>query len=353
MTKNHLKDFFPMIRSREEILSEIQSKKNLKDIYEGWNEKQRETFLDSCTGARGVKMLYDSFFKEIMNPDVTPERLEELLSLILGQKIRILKVLPNESSRVAEESSLLIMDIVVQLADGSIANIECQKLGYAFPGQRAACYSADLLMRQYKRVRGEKEKSFAYRDIKKVYSIIFYEKSPGEFHKFPGNYIHKSRQKTDTGLKMELLQEYVFIALDIFSEIRQNNGIRNKLEAWLTFLGCDDVEVILELIKMYPEFKPMYEQVYEICRNMEQVMGMFSKELQEMDKNTVQYMIDEMQDTIDKQGDTISKQEDTISKQEDTISKQAEQLADKDLFISKQAAKMEFLERRIRELERK
>ena len=71
----------------------------------------------------------------------------------------------------------------------------------------------------------------------------------------------------------------MFISLDIFSEIRQNKGIRNKLEAWLTFLGCDDVEVILGLIEKYPDFCPMYEQVYELCCNVERVMRMFSKEL--------------------------------------------------------------------------
>lgn len=34
-------------------------------------------------------------------------------------------------------------------------------------------------------------------------------------------------------------------------------------------------------------------------------MGLFSKELQILDKNTVQYMIDQMQDTIDEQKNTI------------------------------------------------
>ena len=76
-------------------------------------------------------MLYDSFFKEIMNPETTPERLEEFLSLVLKQKVTILKVLPNDSTRIADESSLLIMDIVVELADGSMANVEVQKVGYA------------------------------------------------------------------------------------------------------------------------------------------------------------------------------------------------------------------------------
>ena len=104
------------------------------------------------------------------------------------------------------------MDIVVQLADGSIANVECQRIGYKFPGQRAACYSADLLLRQYKRVRGEKGKKFSYKDIKKVYSIIFYEQSPKEFHAFPNDSIHRSKQKTDTGVEVELLQEFLLLA---------------------------------------------------------------------------------------------------------------------------------------------
>ena len=110
---NKLQLYFPQLRSREQVLDEIKSRENLKTIYETWNEEQQHYFLDICSGARGVKMLYDSFFKEIFNPDVVPERLEELLSLLLRQKVKILKVLPNDSTRIADESSLLIMDIVV------------------------------------------------------------------------------------------------------------------------------------------------------------------------------------------------------------------------------------------------
>ena len=67
----------------------------------------------------------------------------------------------GDSMRIADETSLLITDIVVELEDGSIANVEMQKIGYLFPGQRCACYSADLLLRQYKRVRGERKRSSA------------------------------------------------------------------------------------------------------------------------------------------------------------------------------------------------
>lgn len=171
---NILQQYFPAIRTQEEIMEEITESERLWILWQNWNVDQQKEFLNFCTGIKGIKILYDSFFKEIMDPDTAPERLEELLSLILGQKIRILKVLPNDSTRIADESSLVIMDIVIELADHSIANVEVQKLGYKFPGQKAACYSADLLLRQYKRIKGEKGKTFSYRDIKKVYTIIFY-----------------------------------------------------------------------------------------------------------------------------------------------------------------------------------
>ncbi len=297
---NGMQQHFPVIRDRETVLNEIRSRNDLREIFEGWKEQYREEFLDICTGVRGMKMLYDTFFKEIMNPDIVPERLEEVLSLILKIKVKILKVLPNDSARIAAENSLLVLDIVVQLEDGSIANVEVQKIGYKFPGQRSACYSADLLLRQYKRVRGEKGDSFKYQDIKKVYTIVFLERSTKEFRKFTETYIHRGKQTFDTGLELELLQEYVFVALDIFHQTYHNkvSSKRNKFEAWLTFLSDDDPEEILRLLQEYPEFERLYQEAYEMCRNMENFMRLFSKELEQLDKNTVQYMIDELQEEV-------------------------------------------------------
>ena len=306
---NILQKYFPMIRTREEVWQEISEKEKLLEIYRQWNREQQEEFLDFCTGNKGIKILYDAFFKEILNPENAPERLEEFLSLILEQKVKILKVLPNDTVRIADESSLVIMDIVIEMEDHSIANVEVQKIGYLFAGQRSACYSADLLLRQYKRVKGEKGKTFSYRDIKKVYTIVLYEKSPREFKDFPKNYIHRFSQKSDTGVEMELLQEYVYIPLDVFRDIVHNKGIRNKLEAWLEFLSTDSPEEIAELVEAYPGFRKLYAEVYGLCLNVERVMGMFSKELQELDRNTVQYMIDEMQEEIDEQRRKLDEKE--------------------------------------------
>ena len=221
----------------------------------------------------------------------------------------------------------------------SLANVEVQKIGYRFPGQRSACYSSDLLLRQYKRVKGEKKKAFSYKDIKSVYTIVFFETSIKEFHEYPQNYIHKFKQQSDTGLELELLQKYVFIPLDIFRGIYHNNvksngkngggNCWNRTEAWLTFLSTDEPEIIIELISQYPEFKEMYEEIYVMCQNVEKVMEMFSKELIQLDRNTVQYMIDEMQDTIDVQKETIDTQKDeieTMKQQLQSVMAQIEQL---------------------------
>ena len=135
---------------------------------------------------------------------------------------------------------------------------------------------------------------------------------------------------------MNLLQKYVFIPLDLFRSNVQNKGIKNKMDAWLAFLGMDDPDMIIQLITEYPEFKVMYQQAYEICRNVEALMGIFSEELRIMDRNTVKYMVDQMQEEIDSQ------------KQEISIQKQ--QLKQKDILLSSKIQKIESLEQELRRL---
>ena len=234
-----LKQYFPMIREREDIKQEIRENPKLLEKYREWDEEQQEEFLDYCTG-----------------------------------------------------------------------------------------------------VKGEKKKAFSYKDIKSVYTIVFFETSIKEFHEYPQNYIHKFKQQSDTGLELELLQKYVFIPLDIFRGIYHNDGKSNgknsanrrwnKTEAWLTFLSTDEPEIIIELIRQYPEFKEMYEEIYVMCQNVEKVMEMFSKELIQLDRNTVQYMIDEMQDTIDIQKEELEAKQETIDTQKGELEAKQNQLNQKE-----------------------
>ena len=321
---NKLQQYFPMIRTKEKLMTEIEENPKLKSIFYSWKEEARKDFINFCTGACGVKMMYDFVSKEVLNPETHRERVNEFLSLLLNQKVKILEVLPNDGTRLADESTLLIMDIVVELEDGSIVNLEIQKIGYMFPGERSACYSADLLLRQYKRVKQATERldshaKVSYKDIKDVYTIVLFQQSPQELKKFKDVYMHHFEQQSDTGAKMNLLQKYLFVTLDNFTKIKHNNGktiqLDNRLEAWFAFLIMDAPEDIVQILQQYPDFKTFYDQVYDICLNIEEVMGMFSKELLEMDRNTVELMIDEMQ----KEAETLKIQNENMKNENASI----------------------------------
>ena len=340
MATNLLKSYFPMIQSREEILQRIYTNPRMQQLFESWTVLQQKEFLDFCSGARGIKVLYDSFFKEVMNPEYDPTRLESFLTALLNRKVRIKEVLPNDSTRLSDESSLLITDIIVELEDGSLANIEVQKIGYAFPGARCACYSSDMLLRQYKRVRQRSidpvtgRDTFSYRNISKVYLIVLYEKSPDELKKCPDHWIHRSKASFDSGLSMDLLQDYIFISLDIFRSKMHNKKVTTLLEAWMIFLSIDDPDEIIRLITSFPQFKPMYETLYQMCRNVENIMGFFSEELREMDRNTVRYMIDELQKEVDVQNATIAENTAVIAEMNAAIAEKESLIAEKDSALA-------------------
>ena len=93
---------------------------------------------------------------------------------------------------------------------------------------------------------------------------------------------------------MELLHNYIFIPLDIFRKKHQNEHISTELDAWLTFLSTEEPDEIMRLCDAFPFFKDIYRHIYEICQNTEDVMGIFSEALAELDRNTVDYMIDKL-----------------------------------------------------------
>ena len=126
----------------------------------------------------------------------------------------------------------------------------------------------------------------------------------------------------------------------------------------LMFFSAEEPEEIVKLIQAYPQFKPMYEEVYEMCRNMEEIMGLFSKELRELDRNTVQLMIDEMQEDLEQKRAELKKQNKELEKRSKEIEQQknmaeAERLR-ADRLEESERQKSEQLEqalRRIAELE--
>ena len=133
---------------------------------------------------------------------------------------------------------------------------------------------------------------------------------------------------------MDLLQDYIFISLDIFRSKMHNKKVTTLLEAWMTFFSTDDPEEIIKLITDFPQFKPMYETLYQMCRNVENVMGFFSEELREMDRNTVRYMIDELQKEVDVQNATIAENTAVIAEMNAAIAEKESLIAEKDSALA-------------------
>ena len=62
---------------------------------------------------------------------------------------------------------------------------------------------------------------------------------------------------------------------------------------------------------------------------------MFSEKLRELDRNTVQYMIDDMKDEIDAQREKLEEKKELLSQKDDKIDAQEKLLSQKDVEIEK------------------
>ena len=376
-TMNTRGDWKPFSMSREDALEEVVRDPKLRIPFWKLNQECRERFLEFLQGTKTLPVTYDPFFKAVFHPDVHPERLSSFISSLLGIQVKVKAILPSED-RLSDGDSLLIMDVLVELEDGSLTNVEIQKVPYAFPEGRMSCYSSDLVMRQYARARGERGKQFIYRDMKKVYTIIIFEKSTQVFHQIPQSYIHRGKTKFDTGLELSLLQEYCLVCLDVFREFPYAKD-KNEQTAWLSFLLTETVEEAEKLVNEYPWLEEIYRELAMLRRKPEEVLGMFSDALKIMDQNTVKYMIDEQQQIMDEQRQILDEQQQKmdeqrqiLDEQQQKMNEQQQELGEKQKIIDEQQEalikkeqeykvlmkeksendqKLEKLEERVRELE--
>ena len=189
----------------------------------------------------------------------------------------------------------------MHLDDGSYANVEMQKIGYSFPLARADCYISDIIMRQYADKKSTLGKKFTFNALQKVYSIIIMEQSPSEFHSVAEKYIHRRRTYFDTGIYPQNsgLHEDIFICLDSFhSAVHNITKNSNVLDAWLTFLSTTSPTDIHMLIKSFPCFATIYQEITDFVNKPKELIDMLSEELYIMDRNLERLMIEEAQEEL-------------------------------------------------------
>ncbi len=317
--------------TRASVMAALRQDPESYSTFQEFPPEVQEEMIAFCMGNAGLKLTYDPFFKYIFNPELKPERLSEFLSLLLQENVEVIDIFPNESNRISDKASLLITDILVRLSSGSLANIEIQRIGYRFPGARCACYSSDMLMRQLARAKREakrRKKKFSYKQIKKVYTIVLIENSPAIYWDFPNNYLHRSKQVFDTGLKLDLLQEYIIIPLDVFKKIKHNEI--SKLEAWLYFIGSDSPKDIGRIVELYPEFKELYNELLALRYDVKELVNMYDvyrNLLRELDEEAVEYMVEEQRKEIEENKKIIDENQKVIDESKKIIADQKEEIA--------------------------
>ena len=330
----NIHQLFPA-RTEQECLAELRKHPRSFFAYQNMSPEWKNRFLGFMEGTKTLPLTYDPFFKKLFNPDIYPERLSSLISSIIGTKVTVQCILSNEDSMLPS-TSLLLLDILVQLEDGSIANVEIQKIPYAFPGERMSCYSSDLMLRQYTRVKSLKRNAFTYKDLKTVYTIVMFENSPNECKETQVSdiYLHHGKTVFDTGIKLNLLQEFYVVALDVFRESKYAKDI-NELNAWLSLLTAQSVDDLAALVSDYPWMEAICKDMSEYMYDPEEVITMFSEALRMLDENTVHYMIDELQKERDEAVAALSEKDAALSEKDAEI---AAVLSEKNAMLSEIAA---------------
>ncbi len=284
------------------------------------NREWEERFHGYLQGKKTLPLLYDPFFKAFFNSYIHKERLAELIGSILGQSVEILEVLPMESMDFI--GTFVIMDMVVKMADGSVVNVEIQKVPYMFPAERISCYSSDLVMRQYRREseQGRREnRGITYKNLKKVHTIVFFEQSNSRLISGLDErmYFHEGKTRFNSGIKMELLQEFHLISLDTFKKYRYSDIINNNVKItkydfdeneynhvvsddikrarlkYLSLFVTEDVADMKRLIKVFPELSDIVHDMGVYMEDLGNTFDTFSEALRILDRNTADYMVDE------------------------------------------------------------
>lgn len=255
----------------------------------------------------------------------------------MGQSVEIVEFVPTEMMRQSAEGSVMIMDMVVKLVDGSYVDLEIQRISVEFPFERAVCYASDLVVKQYEQLKMEQKQEaesktkFDYRSIRPIYVIVVMNSSTEKYRKFEGSYIHKTADEVtfDTGLKEKAIQKFIFISLDNFRKLR-DNGNREKmtgLEAWMYFLASYELENVTRLVEEYPEFVELYQEINQFRRKPEEMMGMISEAIRMLDEGDAKLQIEKLHDQVEQYRKDLKEKEDALKEKDNMLGRKDDEIA--------------------------
>ena len=188
---------------------------------------------------------FDWALKKILRSKVNFAVLEGLLTVLLKEKITILKILESESNKASEDDKFNRVDIMVENSAGEILIIEVQAEDQLDYLQRLL-YGTSKVVVEYIKA-GE-----AYKNIKKVISIslLYFSLGQGKDYVYHGTTqlrgIHyddildlSEKQQIAFGKKQayELFPEYYILKINDFNDIA-----KEPLDEWLYFLKNEEIK---------------------------------------------------------------------------------------------------------------
>ena len=401
-------DFLSAVRNNPNLALQYDNFRRSSVSNKGWADR----FNDYISRKKTLPLLYDPFFKKLFNGDEHRQRLSRLVSSIIGQEVTVIDILPSESSSF--EDSFIIMDMIVRLSDGSIANIEVQKIVSLFPGERLSCYSADAIMRQYHRLSSSTStarynddisqdsdsistlghKTFSYKDMKNVHTIVLFENSNSNLINSdnPELYFHVGTTTFNTHINFPLLQKYHMISLDTFRKYRYSDIIKGNIDikkcdydedvyekpltdqmlrdrlAFLSLFVTETVDEAIAIQNIFPELSEIFNEMNEYLARPEEVLGMFSEALRILNHNTAVLMVDEyrkkyqeMENNLKKEMKKSQEMQQEMQEMQSNLNKEMQEqqkiLDDKDKQINSQkeqfsVQKEQYEEQHTKDLER-
>ena len=137
---------------------------------------------------------------------------------------------------------------------------------------------------------------------------------------------------------MKQLENFIYISLDIFRQMEHNR--LTELDAWMYFLGSDHPEDILRIIRKYPFFQELYQDIIKFRYHPKELITMFSEALRIMDQNTVEYMVDELKAELSEKISELSKLDSELSRKKSELSEKDSELSKRDSELSKKNSEL-------------
>lgn len=91
----------------------------------------------------------------------------------------------------------------------------------------------------------------------------------------------------------------------------------------------------MRIIERYPDFREIYEEIAQFQVKPEELVGMYSKALEILDRNTVQYMIEEQKQEIEEQKQEIEEQQREIEERKREIVEQQREIEEQQKEIER------------------